>query len=538
MGKKKFIDKKSSATYRLLFRDSSDPSGGVCDGDATERVFVRVDRNPVPSRSLLDAGDDGEPNPDLEPTDDSIFADADDDEDEVDVGGELGNSVGETRQSGAGLRPSGKTGVLREEVRKEILELGFPDDGYNYLVHLKEIRHAGGGSTFFPNSKARLDRLPSDVKAYDASKLPMQPESAHIDSLYTVASKTHSVKVQKAVDPDIASLLDDEDISRFESSGEELEEDFVLLANQPLEGEKQVTEDKKVALSANPNYASSMRDETRATSATSSLSAVEKPRVRRLIDEQFDLLALREYGSDTDDSEVYDIDAAGDGDLLAAKLNEALKDHVMDDLDILNKYEAPRSSEPQDLAPDQDLELDPAADVKKKCVEYAEMYANENVENTETVFVEESSSDESEKWDCETIISTYSNLDNHPGRIGEPEAPRRGVERASRGLQSSRPLISLRGKNMIPVDFLPFKRGSTTTSDKAKPEAVVASNDKEGRCQRVETKEEKKERKAAVKEERREARRAKKEFKGIYKGEAKLAQRVAALSGPSAIRLM
>lgn len=44
--------------------------------------------------------------------------------------------------------------------------------------------------------------------------------------------------------------------------------------------------------------------------------------------------------------------------------------------------------------------------------------------------------------------------------------------------------------------------------------------------------------KAAVKEERREARRAKKEMKGLYRGEAQRAQKVASVSGPSSIHLM
>jgi hypothetical protein len=30
-----------------------------------------------------------------------------------------------------------------------------------------------------------------------------------------------------------------------------------------------------------------------------------------------------------------------------------------------------------------------------------------------------------ERWDCETIVSTYSNLDNHPGLLGQPNKPRR-----------------------------------------------------------------------------------------------------------------
>ncbi|KAF5748912.1 hypothetical protein HS088_TW04G00873 [Tripterygium wilfordii] len=53
-----------------------------------------------------------------------------------------------------------------------------------------------------------------------------------------------------------------------------------------------------------------------------------------------------------------------------------------------------------------------------------------------------------------------------------------------------------------------------------------------------ESKDEKKERKAAVKGERREARHMKKEMKGLCRSEAQRAQRVAAISGPSSIHLM
>lgn len=120
----------------------------------------------------------------------------------------------------------------------------------------------------------------------------MQSGTAHTESTYPAASGTQSVKVQKVqkvIDPDIAALLDDGDISSFESDVEELEEDFVLLANRPEEGEEQVT-DKKTTLSAHATGASSIRDEIMPASASSRLSAVEKPRVRRLIDEQFDLV--------------------------------------------------------------------------------------------------------------------------------------------------------------------------------------------------------------------------------------------------------
>lgn len=151
------------------------------------------------------------------------------------------------------------------------------------------------------------------------------------------------------------------------------------------------------------------------------------------------------------------------------------------------------------------------------------------------VIVEESS-DESEVWDCETIVSTYSNLDNHPGKIGAPEGRRKKklAEKVSEPLSALSHVISLKGKEKLPVDYLPHGRKSAI-------EKVVTTlrKDEQKRKQHgQESKEEKKERKTAVKEERREARRVKKEVKELYRSEAQRAQRVAAFTGPSSIHLM
>ncbi|CAJ1942169.1 unnamed protein product [Sphenostylis stenocarpa] len=184
-----FVIVGSSATFQLIARDSTDPSFSQSD-----RVFVRVDNNPVSFPLAEDSG----------------FEDKYDD-------------------YNCGV--SG--GPLPEEVKKEILELGFPNDGYNYLSHLREIKNTGVSAAFFHNPKFKLQHLPRDVKAYDASRLQIsevhgEPEE---NSLYTVASKTTSVRVQKAVDPEVAALLDDSDVSRLGSDVEDLEEDFVVQAN-------------------------------------------------------------------------------------------------------------------------------------------------------------------------------------------------------------------------------------------------------------------------------------------------------------------
>jgi len=142
MGKKKFIDKKKSATFQLLARDTSDPV--YYEDPENDRVFVRVDNNPVAISGLNDDHEGGSDYESFSNDPNSIFADAPHDVD-------CGKFTGQSR-------------ALPAHVRREILELGFPDDGYNYLIHLREIRNTGGGSAYYRNPKANLHDLPHDVK--------------------------------------------------------------------------------------------------------------------------------------------------------------------------------------------------------------------------------------------------------------------------------------------------------------------------------------------------------------------------------------
>lgn len=150
--KKKFIDKKKSATFQLIARDSSDPN--YSEGPSGDRVFVRVDGSS--EKAFFDEhdaelSDEDDPN--------GIFDDAPEDYSGEEVCGR-GRSV--EKQTTAERLGGGSS--LPDHVRREILELGFPDDGYNYLSHLREIKITGGGSSFYQNPKAKLDQLPRDVK--------------------------------------------------------------------------------------------------------------------------------------------------------------------------------------------------------------------------------------------------------------------------------------------------------------------------------------------------------------------------------------
>lgn len=523
---KKFIDKRKAATFHLLARDSSDPSQS--NGPDSDHVFVRVDNNPVMIDGFDESHDNDSNSDGLADDPDSRFADAPEDEDFT-VTTPAWLSVGESVP-------------LPDHIRREILELGFPDDGYNYLKHMREIKNRGGGSMYYQNPNPNLDQIPRDVKAYDASKVKVEGTNVEVNEdkiIYKVAEKTVNVRVKKAVDPEVVALLDDVN-SLCGSDIEDLEEDFVVRANLPVEGEDPSVEEDCILADESDEH---MVDELSSfhmnknivqardyASEGKDVNIHEKPRARRPLDEQFDMLELQEYGTDSDND--YGKFEDEEEEPLEKKLNNAFTHHKIDDLELYDKYKTPADFLRGDDNK-QNQDLSGSAAVLRRCVEYAEKY--ENCDEDEREVVVEESSDESEAWDCETIVSTYSNLDNHPGRIGAPGIARKKklTETISEALKrNNNNVISLHGKERIPVDYLPHAKSAP------KEKVKVAVKPEQPKKRQEESKEEKKERKSAIKEEKREARRLKKETKELYRDEAKRAQKAASVSGPSSIRLM
>lgn len=86
-------------------------------------------------------------------------------------------------------------------------------------------------------------------QAYDASRVQISKLSDASDekAIYSVTLKTVGMRIQKAVDPEVAALLDDSDLSRFGSDIEDLEEDFVVNASLSQEP-SHLEPDKKLPL--------------------------------------------------------------------------------------------------------------------------------------------------------------------------------------------------------------------------------------------------------------------------------------------------
>lgn len=102
-----------------------------------------------------------------------------------------------------------------------------------------------------------------------------------------VAAKTAPVRrIEKAVDPDIARLLDESDVSHVGSEDEGLEEDFVIIANQAEEEEEDEDGDMEEKQEWNGVFSDVEEEEFDFEEDE------PKPRVRRLLDEQFDLVSL------------------------------------------------------------------------------------------------------------------------------------------------------------------------------------------------------------------------------------------------------
>uniref|UniRef100_A0ACD5WU11 Uncharacterized protein n=1 Tax=Avena sativa TaxID=4498 RepID=A0ACD5WU11_AVESA len=235
----------NSATFQLCPRPGA--------ADASDRVLVRVDGNPYYLPGF-----------------------AEDDECDAYEGALPSSSsfgaVGEYEDE-LSYSSSSAGGALPEHVRREILELGLPDDGYNYLTHIRDFRPSfsstgGGGSSaaFIPRRRPPpRSGLPLSVKAYDARGVEVGTDN--------VAAAAVVAPVEEVIDPDVTKLLEESDVPdvtelpedsdvqddatelpeesdvpQGTSEDEELEEDFVMIANQPEDEDEMDLEDDFIIL--------------------------------------------------------------------------------------------------------------------------------------------------------------------------------------------------------------------------------------------------------------------------------------------------
>ncbi|XP_060536625.1 protein LTV1 homolog [Cylas formicarius] len=271
------------------------------------------------------------------------------------------------------------------------------DDDYNYLQHLKDSKdnrmewpsHIGEELKQQKKEKVRLS-LPSSVFASDIEEeIGMLNKAAPMSGL------------QLDLDPDIVAAMDDD--FDYEDPYNELEDDFVELAND-LASDQELEEnnydnflDSNIYLDEISSLKGSKKsfefDDSKShfTNYSMTSSVIRRNDQLTRLDDRFEKI-YAEY----EDNEIGPLDL------------EEIEGHVSETSQIVLQYA-------EDFAKQQNKEL---LDSKKITYKIKEQLAKESDEEKEGLqYIEVK---EKEKWDCESILSTYSNLYNHPKVIKEP----------------------------------------------------------------------------------------------------------------------
>ncbi|XP_074521632.1 protein LTV1 homolog [Halichoeres trimaculatus] len=413
------------------------------------------------------------------------------------------------------LLPAAK--VDTEKRRAEQREYGvFFDDDYNYLQHLKEASSTSEWVAARPSQihvhdeeeEEEEEKEDDTDKAIPASsiKLPSSVFASEFEEEVGLLNKAAPISGPRLdMDPDIVAALD-EDFD-FDDPDNILDDDFIVKANSAsgaakLEDERSDDNDddewedtdeegdfdSEGGFSGDEDMEDGCHDreflfmdeetKSRFTEYSLTSSVMRRNEQLTLLDDRFE-----KFYEQFDDDEIGALDNAEVEGFIepdSARLEEIIKDYF-----IQKEKEYAR---PEDLGP-------------KELPVLKEEEEDTEEEELETVVI----AAPEEKWDCETIISTYSNIYNRPKVIEEPSKPKP---------------IRVSQKTGIPLDVLPAK-GLTTKQ----AERMTRINDSD--LPRVSTqprnkdedKEERKARKQAIKEERKERRVEKKANKKAFKEE-------------------
>eukprot|EP00735_Rhodelphis_limneticus_P008904 TRINITY_DN2374_c0_g1::TRINITY_DN2374_c0_g1_i1::g.20827::m.20827 TRINITY_DN2374_c0_g1::TRINITY_DN2374_c0_g1_i1::g.20827 ORF type:complete len:550 (+),score=182.49,sp/Q6NSQ7/LTV1_MOUSE/31.52/2e-31,LTV/PF04180.9/1.2e-08,LTV/PF04180.9/1.4e+04,LTV/PF04180.9/2.6e+02,LTV/PF04180.9/0.054 TRINITY_DN2374_c0_g1_i1:99-1748(+) len=530
MGKKKFIDKKNAVKFQLVHRSQNDP---LFEDNATTQYVLkplppsnlRNKENPherirfqgpefeyiTPEDTLSEAtrlrraGIEDDYEYDDDDLLDQLVAEGleedgesgDDDNDDGSGEGQF-SDADENDEKPSGSRAAGKPRVVTLASRPKAAnsDFGFPEDGYDYLKHLKPI-----GAGHF---------IPSDDPALTARTAPA--------SFFTLKADVPEVKepepepfpkvgkyVDPNIDPEILAALDsdeDDDLEPGEKD-EGLWDNFVQLANQ-RGGDSEGESDSEGEYTdsdgeydddddADEDYDGTAYAHSRISKTAESIA----PEDLTVYEERFEKIAA-EY-----DDELLGAMVDEDEDEIGGEATLDQFDDLIEEFTRQKLYDINVDTPPED-------------DVRARTREYAiQAVENDAIPEDDP----ESDPEPRDKWDAETIVTTYSNIENHPALIGV----------------TSKRKIKLSNKDGFAVDYLPAKLKSHTIEEEPSegPEGPEGGEylDEDGSGSdatrmtitgprpKDESAEEKRARKKAVKEDRKGRREQKKEMKLAFKNE-------------------
>ncbi|KAJ7269273.1 Low temperature viability protein-domain-containing protein [Mycena haematopus] len=253
-----------------------------------------------------------------------------------------------------------------------------------------------------------------------------------------------------------------------------------------------------------------------------SSSSMYRNEALQTLDERFDQMILKQYNSDedSDPSEEQDDDDDAPELITSREDFESMMDEFLNDFEILGRKLKPKLEGDSGAAKLETLRRAMGQDERVRA-------AREDDDDDDDVLMPLDIDDRKDRWDCETILTTYSNLENHPRLIRARDADRRKT-----------PVLPVPKIHLDPRTGLPSVVADTKLAPKSKGRVSFASDsesessgdDGRPRVQTVkrdknESKEDKKARKAAVKEERQARRAEKKSTKELYGAEVKTQKR-------------
>ncbi|XP_034187471.1 LTV1 ribosome biogenesis factor isoform X1 [Osmia lignaria lignaria] len=358
---KKFIDKKNSVTFHLVHRSQRDPL--IADETAPQRVLVPV-----------------------------------------------GNAQAAKVE---------KKKLDEDKRRKEQQKYGiYFDDDYDYLQHLKDVNSLTAEWERVDNTTSSKT---NDNKDAPKINLPSSVFASNVEEKVGLLNRAAPVSgLQLDLDPDVVAAMDDD--FNYEDPENQLEDNFIELANVSSsdgefpqdqddgqasdfssEGHMELSDEEQDEVHSlnGPQYTFKEEEtKSRFTEYSMSSSVMRRNEQLTLLDDKFEKL----YAA-YDDTEIGALDC------------DEIEGYIAPDSELVFQCAA-------EFEQQQTEDADNVAKLMKDKMKILEKeYSSSEDENSLEELVVDAR--EREKWDCESIISTYSNIYNHPKLISEPKQPQK-----------------------------------------------------------------------------------------------------------------
>eukprot|EP01095_Lingulamoeba_sp_RSL-Kostka_P009660 TRINITY_DN334_c4_g1_i1.p1 TRINITY_DN334_c4_g1~~TRINITY_DN334_c4_g1_i1.p1 ORF type:complete len:608 (+),score=326.65 TRINITY_DN334_c4_g1_i1:41-1825(+) len=567
--KKKFIDKKKADTFRIVYRSHRDPSFG--EANVSDRVLEYVPPSNIDNAGeLIEERENYWKNKVYDDDDDEGYGEYDDDNDEEFLNN-LKNNNNNNEDNFMERNPTKdieevKKELLdpnKEDVVTEYDEYMFPDDGYDYSQHL---RPAGGG-VFIP---AIFDELPEEM--FGLPPLEEDDELIH-PQVFGNEEKFLDREILDILDgkqevqddlPDdflwVADQSDDEEYDDYyeDNNNNNQKEDYYyagVLENGDLgpsqrgyHPDDKVTYDRLIPKIQKVTYQINENNE---------LYRLEpkKEDDKTVLDHQLDQM-IKEFDDceigelDEDDPRLQGLATIDDFEYLLDEFIEKDKENNQTYLEFVEQLDEekrakekleeklPKENSNNNNNSKEEIEEIVLTDEQKKSIGI-----NNNNEDKEKLTEEEEIEEELEEeeislevdeedrveddinvayfqyvkpsyakkddWDCVSIMSTHSTLENHPILIDEPKKKK-----------SLNAKIVLNRKG-LPSEYIKkdinVRKVEDEEEEEEDEEEMIEYVNKGKARNKKETKEEKKQRKLALKEEKKKRREQKKALKNRYK---------------------